>query len=199
MRKNIMIIEHVRQNIINRRTVSVTQMDQTKTVSEEILSDILEAANWAPTHGYTEPWHFFRVDGSGRQRLADVLSETYKTSVSEAEFFEKKYEKLKKAPFCAPVVLGIAMKRQESEKIPEIEEIAAVACAVQNMHLMAAAHGLGAKWSSPSVCYSDEVKSFFGLNTKDKFLGFFYIGHIIGEAPVGRRNSSISEKITHIT
>ena len=36
----------------------------------------------------------------------------------------------------------VGFERQEIEKIPEIEELAAVSCAVQNMHLTASALGM---------------------------------------------------------
>lgn len=186
----------IKENIQNRRTVSVAKMSD-KPVDESILAEILTAANFAPTHKFTEPWRFFRVEGGGRTRLAECLAQTYKSVTAETEFNERKYEKLKKAPFSAPVVLGIGMKRHAV--IPEWEEIAAVSAAVQNMHLMAAAHGLGAKWSSPAVTSTAEVKTFFGLEKNDKFLGFFYIGHIEGELPAAHRNSEIDEKITFIS
>ena len=68
------------------------------------------------------------------------------------------------------------MQRQVGGKIPEIEEVAAVACAVQNMHLTASAAGLAAKWSSPPVCYMPEINDFLGLAPTDKCLGLFYVG-----------------------
>jgi nitroreductase len=186
----------IRQNIENRRTISVAKMTD-EPIDEAIVNDILAAANFAPTHKFTEPWRFFRVEGGGRKRLAECLSSSYKKMTSEESFSERKYEKLQKAPFSAPVVLGIGMKRGES--VPEWEEIAAVSCAVQNMHLMATAHGLGARWSSPALCNTADVKKFFSLGEKDKCLGFFYIGHIDGELPAAHRNSGIEDKVTLIS
>ena len=46
-------------------------------------------------------------------------------------------------------IIAVSMKRDVTEKIPEIEEIEAVACAIQNMLLTATAYGLGTFWSSP--------------------------------------------------
>ena len=47
-------------------------------------------------------------------------------------------------------VIGI---RDETEKIHEIEEVEAVACAIQNILLTATAYGLGVFWSSPKFIY----------------------------------------------
>ncbi|MEZ5022407.1 MAG: nitroreductase family protein [Chitinophagales bacterium] len=29
-----------------------------KTISDKDFMEVLELANWAPTHGFTEPWRF---------------------------------------------------------------------------------------------------------------------------------------------
>ena len=71
--------------------------------------------------------------------------------------------------------------------IPEIENISAVACAVQNMYLTCTAYGLGSYWSSPKYIYSEEMKEFLGLGEDDKCLGLFYMGYPEGEWPKSHR------------
>jgi nitroreductase len=79
------------------------------------------------------------------------------------------------------------MKRQPEEKISEIEEIQAVACAIQNMHLSCTAYGLGGFWSTPKLIYSEKMNVFLGLEQKDKCLGLFYIGYPSIEWPSAHR------------
>ncbi|MEZ4292168.1 MAG: nitroreductase family protein, partial [Myxococcota bacterium] len=43
--------------IRQRRTIKPPMMSEAP-VSEETLRAILENANWAPSHGLTEPWRF---------------------------------------------------------------------------------------------------------------------------------------------
>ncbi|MEX2349402.1 MAG: nitroreductase family protein, partial [Flavobacteriaceae bacterium] len=43
--------------IKNRRAVFPVQYNQTPVTKEQILQ-VLDAANWAPTHKRTEPWRF---------------------------------------------------------------------------------------------------------------------------------------------
>ncbi len=145
-------------------------------IPADLLEVLLENANWAPTHGMTEPWRFKVFRGAARTRLAESLQRTYKETTPESSFRQDKFEKLGKNPLLAPVVIAVCMRRQEIEKIPEIEEIEAVACAVHNMHLTASAAGLAAFWSSPPIIYGDEIKSFLGLEEKDRCLGLFYLG-----------------------
>ena len=65
-------------------------------------------------------------------------------------------------------MIAICMARQSRpEKLmPLWEEIAAVACAVQNMHLMATSLGVGAYWSSwhDLARDSNEMLEFLGLD-----------------------------------
>ena len=96
---------------------------------------MLEVANWAPTHRRTEPWRFKVMQGESQRRLAEFLAKTYKEkSESYSEFKHKKY---KTNPIKAACVIAICMQRDPAESIPEWEEIAATAMAVQNMWLTA--------------------------------------------------------------
>lgn len=52
------------------------------------------------------------------------------------------------------------MKRTTNKNIPEVEDIEAVACAVQNMYLSVTAYGLGGYWTTGGVTYKEEAKSF---------------------------------------
>ena len=67
------------------------------------------------------------------------------------------------------------MKRSSNEIIPEWEEIAATAMAVQNIWLTCASNDIGCYWSSPS--YIDKINGFLKLNSNERCLGFFYMGH----------------------
>jgi nitroreductase len=75
------------------------------------------------------------------------------------------------------------MKRQAEEKILELEEIEAVACAIQNMHLTCTAMGLGGFWATPKLIYTSAMNEFLNLGEKDKCLGLFYIGYPAIEWP----------------
>ncbi len=59
--------------IRQRRSVKPTFMDPEKPVDATLLDTLLENANWAPTHGLTEPWRFTVFTGSARQKLAGFL------------------------------------------------------------------------------------------------------------------------------
>jgi nitroreductase len=146
-------------------------------VDDDIIKKMLENANWAPTHKMTQPWHFTVFKGEGLKKLAEFQSELYReVSEKKGTFDQKKYDKLSKKPTLASHVIGIGMKRDINNILPEIEEVSAVACAVQNMMLTATAYGLGCYWGTGGVTYMEEAKPFFGLEPKDTFMGFLFIG-----------------------
>jgi nitroreductase len=184
--------------IRSRRTIKPPMMSDAP-VAEEDLRAILENANWAPTHGLTQPWRFRIYRGDARARLADDLSNLYLTAIPVEEQKEGKAEKMKEMPRLAPVVILVWMERQKVEKIRELEEIEAVACAVQNMHLSAAARGLGAFWSTPPFLYKAEMNTYLGIGEKDRCLGIFYLGHPAQSDrwPKGRRQP-IEDRIEFI-
>ena len=169
--------------IRRRRTIKPDHMSN-HSVDKRYIATILENANWAPTHGQTEPWRFTVFTGEAREDLAAFLRRLYVSKTTEENFREDKLEKLGRNPILADAAIIIGMKRQESEKIPELEEIEAVACAVQNMHLTASAIGLGGFWSTPPIVYTTEMTKFIELDPdRDQCLGIFYLGWPEGGGP----------------
>jgi nitroreductase len=137
----------------------------------------------------TQPWRFSVFTGAARQRLADLLAATYKQITPPESFKPNKHEGMSRNAMLAPVVIVVGMKRQPSEKISELDEIMAVACAVQNMHLSATAHGLGGFWSTNVAATSNALATFVGLAPGDRALGVFYLGYPATDWPDGKRES----------
>jgi nitroreductase len=183
MRHNLSEITNV---IKDRRTIYPEQYT-TRKVHKEIVEEVLNNAIWAPNHGKTEPWRFTVFMGGARVILSDFLSELYKDIISEDDFNEMKFKKLKNRPLLSSVVIAINMTPDPKGRIPEIEEIEAIACAVQNMHLTCAAYGIGGFWSTPKLLNLEETNEFLGLKENEKCLGLFYMGYPKIEWPKGHR------------
>ncbi len=180
----------------SRRSVFPDQFEAGKKIEDAIIRQILENATWAPTHGKTEPWQFTVFSGEGLSKLAAFQSELYKETAGDY-FKEITYKKLQQNPLRASHIIAIGMKRHPAKNIPEIEEIEAVACAVQNIYLSVTAYGLGGYWTTGGITYTENAKSFFGLGEQDKLLGFFYIGHIAVPS-TGAKRSPLDEKVKWI-
>lgn len=178
-----------------RRSIQPIQFEAGRVIPQEIIERMLENANWAPTHKRTEPWRFVVFTGAGLQRLAEFQANLYREQAGEF-VDEKKFGKLARNPLLASHVIAIGMKRHHV--LPEIEEIEAVACAVQNLHLTAVANGVGGYWGSGGVTYNEAAKPFFGLGPEDKLLGFFYLGYVEKE-PGRNLRKPIAEKVRWVT
>ncbi len=179
---------NITELIKKRRSVFPAQYIA-KEIEDSILKEILEVANWAPTHRKTEPWRFKVLKGNSKQKLADfVVAEKQK----EGELSSFKERKIRSKFEASSAVLAICMQRDPKESVPEWEEVAAVSMAVQNMWLKCTELGIGSYWSSPAVI--QQMHHFFDMQENEKCLGFFYMGYFEGELPVGERKSSIEEK-----
>jgi nitroreductase len=169
-------LSEINELIRERRTIYPEQFSDRK-VHREQVEVLLNNAQWAPTHGNTQPWRFKVFMDDSRQDLSDFLGNTYLKLIPKELQNDVKLARLIRRPMVSSVVIAVCMERQKEEIIPEMEEIEAVACAIQNMHLTCTAYGLGGFWSTPKLIYTEHMNTFLGLGEKDKCLGLFYIGY----------------------
>jgi nitroreductase len=153
---------------------------------------VLEAATWAPTHHRNEPWRFTVLEGpapiAGYLDRLDAWYAEHREEVGQEEY-SKFLAKLEGARGCWPgqashvVVVGMVRQAGPS-RAAEWEEISAVACAVQNLHLaLTAVPGAGGFWSSHTWCRrardSAAMRDYLGLaDPEDRVLGAFVMGRV---------------------
>lgn len=183
-------------------------------VPREAVNRALDAANWAPTHGKTEPWRFVVFDGDSIPQLLTLKREGIQatmTGPAQAAALEKAGKKEKELRKCSHII-AICCKRVANAKgalMPEWEECAAVASAVQNMHLSLHADGYAGYWSSGGVggwADAPAVRALLGmdgecLGSKDLVLGFFHLGVAMpGKAESYRaRRGPVEDKVRWVT
>ena len=176
--------------IKKRRSVFPAQYNNSP-IAKSDIEKILEAANCAPTHKRTEPWRFKVLQGESKDKLGLFLAEKYKENDPSPKDFT--YSKLMDNPRRAGAVIAICMQRDPKGSLPEWEEVASTAMAVQNMWLCCTEMGIGCYWSSPGLIKF--MGEFFDLNEGEKCLGLFYMGNYDEEAPVVSRGP-IADKVT---
>jgi nitroreductase len=181
-------------NIIKRRR-SIFPVSYTKEeIPVGVIMQVLESANYAPTHKMTEPWRFQVFRKGGKIKFAEELARLYKENTPMHQFLRKKYDSiLEKATQSSCI---IALNAQlHPEKLPEWEEIASLACALQNMALTAEALNVGAYWSSPGMIV--ELNDYLNLGENEKCFGLFYMGYH-NEKPRTASRTPIDNKIKWI-
>lgn len=181
---------NILSNIIkNRRSIFPASYIQKK-IPKAVIEQILASANYAPTHKLTQPWRFVVIRKEAKTMLGSALQTIYKQTMSAEKFLQKKFDSF--AVKTAQAECIIAINVQFSGKIAEWEEIAATACAVQNMALTAEALNIGTYWSSPGLITS--LGDFLGLAENEKCYGLFYLGYH-EEEPRAANRTPMAEKV----
>lgn len=179
-------------NIITSRRSTKPAMMNGKKASDEQIKSLLELANWAPTHGYTEPWRFTVY--SNPPAFCHQHAELYKQSIEPENFAEGVYNNLYTQGDKASHIIIVTMKRGGLPKIPVIEEMEAAACAVQNILLGATALGMASFWSTGGMALRPPMKDFLHLGEDDHIVGVIYLGYT-DQHTEGSRNTPLDEKI----
>jgi len=191
--------EIVFEAIRNRRSMGLSRL-KPDSVPHAIIAQMLEAANWAPSNEDTEPWKFTVFSGEGRKALAELFESALREDHAGNPSDTDRDGALKRA-FAAPVWIAIgmtpALKEDGSQLMSTDEEIMAVACAVQNLHLMASALGLAGMWHSKGTSVHPSVARGLGLEAPSRLLGFFMCGWPSTEWLTGNRRP-LSEKVTWV-
>ncbi len=161
--------------IKNRR--SVRRMTAVRPTREQVEC-LLEAASYAPNHYAVEPWKFFVLTGQTREELGRVMAEALAARLEEttSNKAQAMLKKEREKPLQAPVIIVVAVERPHQSWEREIENIEAVAAAVQNMLLAAQAMGLASLWRTGDAAYDPHVKAWFGLSPDDHLVAFVYLG-----------------------
>lgn len=152
------------------------------------IEQVLEAANWAPSHGLTEPWRFIVFQGDARKSLVATVVETMvEDGQPPLPVGDPRRTSVEQKMLRAPVTIAIVCAASSSPKIIEHEEIISTGIAVQNLHLAATAIGLGGYWTSGKKAFHPKMAAFLGLTPPARCLGFFYLGYPKGPIPAGTR------------
>ncbi len=182
--------------IARRRSLGLARL-KPDPIDRSIIEKMLEAANWAPSNGDTEPWRFTVFIGDSRIALGDAFAEAYKRDAGD-DFKQISFDSYRDRGTSSPLWISIGMTPKLNEDgsryMSEDEEIMAVACAVQNLHLVATAAGMVGMWHSKGVSVDPYVAEFLGLEAPSRLLGFFWAGYPTVAWPEGERGP-ISDKV----
>jgi nitroreductase len=185
------VIDHL---IRKRRSVFPQHFTGQK-VDDKIVQQMLENATWAPSHKLTQPWRFIVFTGEGLKQLAEAQAGVYKNvTTANGTFREDKYQSQLTKPLLSSHIIVVLMNRDEKKSVPEVEEIGAVFCAVENMYLTATAYGIGCYISTGGVTYFEEAKEIFGIGKEDRIIGFMHVGTPKAQIPDSKRKA-VSEVV----
>jgi 5,6-dimethylbenzimidazole synthase len=173
-------IEVLKNIMLQRRDVRGNRFLKTP-IEDKILNEILNAANCAPSVGFSQPWKFILIkDETKRDK---IYQEFLKENNKAKKIFEdnKLYPNLKlegiKESYINLAVLYEKPKKsilgQTSQK--KVGEYSVV-CAIQNLWLMARAYNIGVGWIS--ILKPKKVKKILTRDKNYKLVAYLAIGYV---------------------
>lgn len=143
-------------------------------IDDEVLHQIVNTAQFAPSHKRTKPLRLQVFRGEEKKALGAKLAEIYKAITSPDLFLEKKYIDITAKVAKSDTVIAICVNY--SGLVPEWEELASVAMSLQNMYLACTAYEIGCYWSTPGMIR--HLPEFLVLEDHQQCVGLFYMGKL---------------------
>merc|ERR1712194_728672 len=151
-------LSSIQQALLSRRTIG--RFDGKRKVSEAIVRDALHAALMAPNHKKTEPWWMVQLGPRSRDVLADLVCDHITKTKDDAVLGQRKAKAWRDVPgwlifLCRGQNLNETHTHMHdgvtSMDYTQLEDYAAVCCAVHNAALSLHGHGVASKWSTGAV------------------------------------------------
>lgn len=179
----------VLEAIHTRRSVGKVKPDP---VARELIEQLLAAGAQAPNHHNVRPWRFVVLTGESRQRLGEVLAQSFHQRFPNLA--DEALNKERAKPLRSPLVIAVGVDKPTESRISELENICAVAAACQNILLAAHALGLAVQWRTGDPVEDPAVKSFLGFNADQHLVAFLYIGYPPDAAPIIEARPSFEDR-----
>lgn len=180
-------VEVVLRTIASRRSAAAWLPEAPPRATIERL---IESANTAPNHKLTQPWRFFVLRGDARLEYASALASD-QIAFDRAGHAGQHHpnweahcrETLAQNLLRAPVVIAAGSVPAQVPGLPEWEDLAASAAAVQNLLLAAHALGLAAAWKS-RACPLSTAAAWLGLPPHAQLIGHVLLGYADPAVPL---------------
>ena len=133
-------------------------------------------SRWAPNHRLTEPWRLTIIGKESREGLADALAAQAASGQGLSVVAKAKMEARRKV-MSSPVLLAVTC-RLEGNPAQQMEDLAAVCAAMQNLQLAAWSERIGSHWNTGKVTRLAETAALLGLSERsEQLVGFLYLGY----------------------
>jgi len=172
IQKNNILLKGLQQRVSHPR------LTEPAPTAEE-LQQAYAAAYRSPDHAWLRPWRFLECRGVEREALGELLASGM--VVSQPDIADAQLEKLKQGPLRAPLVIVCYAKLTEHPKVPFIEQLLSVGCAVNNLSSALYALGYGSVWRTGDAAYSSDVHKQLKFGSDEVIVGYLYIGTSMAE------------------
>lgn len=190
--------------ITGRRSVRAFRPDP---VGTEDLTQILEAARWAPSPHGRQPWRFAVISQAATKlRLAEAMGAEWRRQLSldgqDDATIELRFQKSHARIANAPTIIIPCLYLNDLDVYPDAERQAAetimaiqsLGCAIQNMLLTAYARGLDSGWMCAPLFCQPTVRAALGLDASLQPHALIPIGYA-AQDPKRRPRRPLSELV----
>lgn len=167
------------QALLSRRSIPALQLHEPGP-SQAQIDLAIDAALSAPDHGALRPLRLVLIRGGARARLSELF--VHRMQQRDASIPPGKIDKARRMPLSAPLVIAVGARVLQQHKVPELEQLLAVAAGVMNMLNAFHAEGYGAIWLTGGNAYDPQIAQALQFAADERCLGFIYVGSI--DAPV---------------
>lgn len=167
-------------------------------LDRSVVTALVEAATWAPTHRMTQPWRFYACDQAAIRRLAEFLKAMPAIAAvpDPAKGAAKLAKLLERLDTLGALVF--ATWERAADPAVDLEDHAAASAAVQNLLLAATAQGLGSFWSTNPALSHPETLRWLGADpAREGALGGIWLG-VASESPTAPVRVDLSQRLVHV-
>lgn len=159
-------------------------------LDDDIITTLLENANWAPQHTSNYPWRFKIMKDDEIISWLDKAIENYKSDTPIEQQKQKTIDKLILYRTKISHVIVIVYQPDPEKQKRDIEDYCAIGCSVQNIYLSLSQfpHAAG-YWSTGIGTYDAAMHEFLGLSDQQQLMGYFILGHVAKKRTESNRKS----------
>ena len=151
-----------------------------KKISKKKIKQIIKAASYAPSVGYSQPWHFIIIKNKKiKYKIYKNFQKEYKKS---QKHFQNKpiYNRLKLEGIIeTPINIAVYCKKSKNPILGTTSQKHmqqySVVCAIQNMWLMARTLNIGIGWVS--ILNHKKINKILNIKKGYKLIGYLCIGY----------------------
>ncbi len=181
--------KNINQIIKDRRSIYPKEYTG-EIIPDEVIITLLENANFAPNHHSNYPWRFVVIKPHKIKVWLEQAAEIYKTESTETSFKQEKYQKILDHSSKISHSIAIVYNQELDSKAKYIEDICAIACAVQNMYLsLTQFEQVGGYWSTGLGTNSKLMHDYLNLESNQQLLGFLILGNVENKRTLGGRKN----------
>lgn len=170
----------LKQIITARRDIRGNRFNK-KEISKEILNELLNSANNAPSVGFSQPWEFVVIKDDDKRN--EVYKEFEKQNKKAKKIFDSRemYKSLKLEGIKESYLnIAVLYKKPKSDILGQTVQKKmgqySVVCAIQNLWLSARSYNIGVGWVS--ILRPKKIKKILKISKEYKLIGYLCVGYV---------------------